>query len=169
MDFPILKRLFCSVCGLSSLHHEGWFLLMENRWLDHLKILTWHSSLASDGQVKCACCREHLKVLVAYWLEEASLRLAAPTCRQPIPLDSDREDSGTDVVPDPMGRVVGELSVSREPLSRSWIGSPEILECILDALIPEPDESRPAAKRSRMLDVQPPMQQVQPWPGPMLH
>jgi len=171
MNFPMLKRLPCSVCGLSSLHHDGWFLVMENRWLDHLKILTWHSALATGGQVKCACCRQHLKVLIAYWLEEATLRLAAPSYGHLIPLAGNPEGFGTDLDPQEMGRLVGELSVSREPLSSNWAGSPETLECILDALIPESNESQSTAAESTGLEVQapvPPMQQAQVWPGPAL-
>ena len=48
MDNLITKRLPCSVCGLDTFRRTGWFLVVENRWLDRLKILSWHSSLASQ-------------------------------------------------------------------------------------------------------------------------
>ena len=136
MNCAITKRLPCSVCGLVTLRHHNWFLAMENRWLDHLKILTWHSSLAQEADVKSACSRGHLKVLVAYWLEQASLRLTSPANYLPIPVAGYPDNNEVDLNPRWEGRVIGELSVCREPLSRGWAGSPEALECILDALIP---------------------------------
>ena len=152
MDYAITKRLPCSVCGLVTLRHRNWFLAMENRWLDHLKILTWHSSLAKETDVKSACCREHLKVLVAYWLEEASLRLAFPGTHLPIPLAAYPDHDEVDLNLHSEGRVIGELSVCREPLSRGWAGSPETLECILDALIPADSESTPRAAEFPIFD-----------------
>src|SRR5271169_580901 len=136
MNCAITKRSPCSVCGLVTIRHHNWFLAMENRWFDHLKILTWHGSLAQQAEVKSACCREHLKVLVAYWLEQASLRLASPATHLPIPLAGYPDHEEIDLNRHSEGRVIGELSVCREPLSRSWAGSAETLECILDALIP---------------------------------
>jgi len=128
---------------------------MENRWLDHLRILTWHPSLAKQEQVRSACSREHLKVLIAYWLEEATLRLASPAYRPPLPLTGEGGPPEPELDPQSMGRLLAELSVCREPLSRTWVGSPEALECILDAMIPAPAESRPAENPIRMFDPQP--------------
>jgi hypothetical protein len=174
MDRTITKRLPCSVCGLVTRRHERWFLVMENRWLDHLKILTWHSSLAREADVKSACSREHLKVLVAYWLEEASLRLASPARRLPIPLAGIPDRLDLDLDPHAAGCVLGELSVYRESLSRGWSGSPEALESILEAIVPTmnapttnalatSDRPRPAI-RFRITDPAPP-----PWPGFVQH
>jgi hypothetical protein len=146
MNCAITKHLPCSVCGLATLRHHNWFLAMENRWLDHLKILTWHASLAQEADVKSACGREHLKVLVAYWLEQASLRLASPANHLPVPLAGYPETDDVDLTLHSGGRVIGELSVCREPLSRAWSGSPETLECILDALIPAETENKPAVQ-----------------------
>jgi hypothetical protein len=47
MDYAIKKRSPCCVCGLDMLRRSGWFLVIENRWLDRLKILSWHSTLAT--------------------------------------------------------------------------------------------------------------------------
>lgn len=152
MDCAITKRLPCSVCGVVTLRHHNWFLAMENRWLDRLKILTWHSTLARETDVKSACGREHLKVLVAYWLEQASLRLASPANHLPIPLAGFPDNDEVDLNPKFEGRVIGELSVCREPMSRAWAGSPETLECILEALIPAETESQPSALEFRIFD-----------------
>lgn len=165
MDLPMLKRLPCSVCGLVTFGHRSWFLVMENRWLDLLKIFTWHPSLARDQHARSACCRQHLKVLLAYWLEQASFQLASPGYPQPIPLAATGEETGPDTDPKFLGRLVGELSVCREPLSRSWSGSPEALECILDALIPEQAESKPVPPAPRVFDPR----RARPFPGFALH
>lgn len=156
MDCLTIKWLPCSVCGRVAFHHAGWYLVMENRWLDRLKILSWHPSLAKQEQVRSACSREHLKVLIAYWLEEATLRLSSPSYRPPLPLAGDGDRSEAELEPQSMGRLLAELSVYREPLSGNWAGSPEALECILDAMIPEPVvESQPARKPLRAFDPQP--------------
>jgi hypothetical protein len=42
MNYAITKRFPCSACGLDTIRHAGWFLVVENRWLDRLKILPWH-------------------------------------------------------------------------------------------------------------------------------
>lgn len=59
-----------------------------------------------------------------------------------------------DVDPDPdsVGRLVGELAVHRESFSRVWSGSPEALECILDALIAIGAENKPQALEFRLFD-----------------
>jgi hypothetical protein len=155
MNFPILKRLPCSVCGLVALRHEGWFLVLENRWLDRLKILTWHATLARQGYVRSACSREHLKLLMAYWLEESSLRLASPACRVPSPLAGIPESAVPEIDPKTMGCFIAELSVCREPMSRGWAGSPESLECILEALVPPQGEKRAPARAVRLFEPRP--------------
>ena len=159
MDCAITKRLPCSVCGLVTLRHHNWFLAIENRWLDHLKILTWHSSLAKQPDVKSACGRDHLKVLVAYWLEQANLRLASPANHLPIPVAGCPDKDEGELDQHSEGRMIGELSVCREPLSRGWAGSPETLECILDALIPAETESEPSAIEFRIFE--PPLEPSQ--------
>jgi hypothetical protein len=154
MECGIPKNLPCAVCGLVTFRHAGWYLLMENRWLDHLKVLTWHASLAGKQEVRSACCREHLKVIVAYWLEEASLPQASPKLHLSIPLPGSGKDHA-DPEPQATGRLIGELSVHRESWSRSWAGSPATLECILDVLIPETTENKRSAREYRTSNMQP--------------
>ncbi len=139
MDFFIPKRLPCSVCGLVSFRHEGWFQVVENRWLDHLKILSWHPSLATQKKVRSACCSRHLRVLIAHWLDQASLRLI-PHAEPPSPITSDPALPDFSLDHRSAGHLVGELSIHRESLSRVWTGSAATLESILDALIPGSNE-----------------------------
>jgi hypothetical protein len=151
MDYPITRRSACSVCGLDTFRHTGWFLVIENRWLDRLKILSWHSSLATQKDMKSVCCRQHLKTLIAHWLTQASLRLP-PARDLPLPIGSDPNLTDVDLGPHAIGRMVGELAVHRESFSRVWSGSPETLECILDALITIGAENKPHALEFQLFD-----------------
>ena len=145
--FSIKKRLPCSVCGLDSFSRSGWFLVVENRWLDRLRILTWHPSLASKKGFQSVCGRQHLKVLIAYWLEQANLRqLSSP--EEPPPNSSacccsdDLFQSGAGAM------LVGELSVFRDEDSQMWEGSAATLDSIIDALA-TPDVNAPAVPDNR--------------------
>jgi hypothetical protein len=135
MGSAVTKRPPCSVCGLDTLRRDGWFLVVENRWLDRLKILTWHPSLASQQGFKSACGREHLKILIGYWLDEASLGLV-PQANELMPITSNAGPDETELGAEASGKLVGELSVFREAFSHVWTGSPATLEAILDALMP---------------------------------
>lgn len=154
MDYAITKRSPCSVCGIDTFRRTGWFLVVENRWLDHLKILSWHSSLAAQKDVKSVCCRQHLKALIAHWLTQASLRLP-PAHNPPLPIGSDPALDDFDLGPHAIGCLVGELAVHRESFSRVWSGSAAALECILDALITIEDENKPHALEFQLLDLPP--------------
>lgn len=154
MDYQITKRSPCSVCGLDTFRRTGWFLVVENRWLDRLKILSWHSSLASQKDMKSVCSRQHLKTLIAHWLSQASLRLP-PGHSPPLPIGSDPTLTDVDLGPHSVGRLVGELAVHRESFSRVWSGSPAALECILDALITIGAENKPHALECQLFDLPP--------------
>jgi hypothetical protein len=149
-DHPIAKRLPCAVCGLDTFRHTGWFLVAENRWLDRLKILSWHSSLVGQEGVKSVCCRQHLKTLVAHWLTQASLRLPLPTLPWPPSGGSSPEDG--EPLPGLVARLIGELAVHRESVSSIWSGSPEALESILDALLTIGADNKRRGVEFRRLD-----------------
>jgi hypothetical protein len=151
MDYAIRKRTPCSVCGLDTFGHTGWFLVVENRWLDRLKILSWHPSLARQKDAQSVCCGQHLRTLIAYWLTQASLRLP-PAHRLPRPRSSDPTLTDVDFGLRSVGRLVGELAVHRESFSRVWSGSPAALECILDALVTIGDENKPHAPEFHHFD-----------------
>jgi hypothetical protein len=149
---PMAKRRACSVCGLDTFRHKGWFLVVENRWLDRLKILSWHSALATQPDMKSVCSREHLKALIAHWLTQASLRLP-PSHYAPMAISSDPSLTDIDLGPEAVGRLVGELAVHRESFSRVWSGSPAALEYILDALIAIGAENRSHALECQLYDL----------------
>ncbi len=151
MEYASTKHSPCCVCGLDTFRHTAWFLVTENRWLDRLKILSWHSSLASQKDVKSVCCRHHLKTLVAHWLTQASLCLPAVD-HTPLPIGSDPTLNDPDLGADSAGRLVGELAVHRESFSRVWSGSPAALESVLDALITIGAENKPHALEFHVFD-----------------
>jgi hypothetical protein len=124
----------CSARGLDTIRRAGWLLVVGNRWLDRLKILSWHASLAAQKDIKSVGCRDHLKRLIAHWLTQASLRLP-PSESAPMPMGSDPSLADFDLGPLAVGRLLGELAVHRESFSQVWSGSPESLECILGAIL----------------------------------
>lgn len=125
--------------------------MAENRWLDRLKILSWHHSLASQQDMESVCSREHLKILVVRWLTQASLHLP-PADFPSLPVENASTVSNGDLGPAAVGRLVGELAVHRESFSRVWSGSPGTLECILDALITIGAENKPDALEFQLFD-----------------
>jgi hypothetical protein len=124
----------CAVCGREASDGSGWFLVVEDSWLDRLKILHWHPILAEQEEMQGVCSKLHLKTLLTHWLNNANLQFAASEAFR-LPAASNggmtlacfRAASAT--------TVVGELAVYRESLSRVWTGSQQALECILDALL----------------------------------
>ncbi|MFZ3264438.1 MAG: hypothetical protein WA172_10595 [Terriglobales bacterium] len=155
MNSLIAKRLPCSLCGLVSSHHDGWFLVIENRWLDRLKILSWHSSLATQKEIKSACSRQHLRMLIGQWLVDASLRLPPLANTPPTPIASAPGRPEFDLEHNSAGYLLGELSVHRETLSGGWTGSHAALEAILDALIPVVDPGSNWTTEYRFFDPPP--------------
>lgn len=136
MDRDQASGMSCGVCGIETKRHVGWFLVMENCWLDRVKVLSWHPMLARDSRVRGVCGKVHLKTLLTHWLNHANLQLmaggAAPGAA-PLPMDTSHADS--QYANFSVGRVLGELAVEREKLSPVWTGSPETMDCIRDALI----------------------------------
>jgi len=150
MDRRLPTRLPCAVCGTETDQHASWFLVIENRWLDRLKILSWHPVLATQKNMLSVCGRLHLKALLTHWLTKANLELQADRDRvMPITSESQTE---ADQGPLSVGRLVGELTVHRESLSRVWTGSPETLESILNALMSDV-EPRTRATNFSVFDV----------------
>ena len=79
------------------------------------------------------CCEQHLKTLLTHWLTNVNLKLMA-TGASSWPQASLNPPSEGDSTMMSVGRLVGELAVHRESLSRVWTGSAEALECIVSAL-----------------------------------
>jgi hypothetical protein len=132
MNEPGTKVVTCAVCGAQTNHHTNWFLVAENRWLDHLKILSWHPTLADQAEIQSVCGEEHLKILILHWLTQANLNLRNGN-HTAVRLPAEPREQ-TEAAPATVGRLLGELAVHRNPLSQNWTGSTQTLECIVNAL-----------------------------------
>ena len=122
----------CTVCGQEAGDGAGWFLVAENNWLDSIKILRWHPTLAEQEAMHGVCCIEHVRTLLIHWLNFASLLFpTSPSLCRPTGGSMDAEKTGVKFNP----ALVGELAIHRESLSRTWSGSEQALDCILEALI----------------------------------
>lgn len=128
----------CAICLEPRLGGDGWFLLIENRWTDRLKILGWNDGLASEPGVHAACGAEHVQQLVIHWMAMGTLdypfarthREAKRSLRRPS------EKPASTPEPDTRGiKVFGELAVHRESLERVLSENPQSLASILLALI----------------------------------
>jgi hypothetical protein len=124
----------CAVCGRESSEHAGWFLVVENAWLDRVKILSWHPALAEQDQMQSVCGKRHLQILVTHWLTYANLNFVLFRIPE-FALTANADATEAKPEPPSAGRLVGELAVHRESLSRLWTGSPEARESIFRALI----------------------------------
>ena len=150
MDRDLPNRLSCVVCGIETKRHAGWFLVMENCWLDRVRVLSWHPVLAREGGMRGVCGKQHLKTLVTHWLNNANLQLVAGGA-PPWPPAVDIRQRGSNDTAFSTGKVLGELAVQRESLSHVWTGSPEARECILNALIGG-TETQPQGPENRLPD-----------------
>ncbi len=119
----------CAVCGIQSVYHANWFLVLENRWLDHLKILSWHPALAEQAEIQKVCGEEHLRILLWHWLTQANLDLHGEQKAPPL-MARYLEDTE----PSSAGRLLAELAVHRYPRSANWTGSAQMFECIVRAI-----------------------------------
>ena len=139
MNQSSMKAAACAVCGAQTHYHANWFLVAENRWLDHLKVLSWHPVLADRADMQSVCGEDHLKVLIRHWLTQADLDLR--NGKQNLPQNAELAQACELSY---AGRVLGELAVHRNPLSRNWTGSAQALECILSALTGREPKARAA-------------------------
>jgi len=123
----------CTVCGMESTSHAGWFLVLENGWLDTIKVLSWHPALAEQEQIRSVCGKRHLRALITHWLRYANLRFDAARAEE-FRLGPEDSASSDELQPGSAGLLVGELAVHRESLSKLWTGSLQERESIFEAL-----------------------------------
>lgn len=143
--------LGCAVCGREPGYGIGWFLVVEDSWLDRLTILHWHPILAEQKEMRGVCGRLHLKTLLIHWLTRANLQFAASEAFR-LPASSNRGMSGAGPGAAFVTSMVGELAVDRESLSRVWTGSPQALECILEALLGELTQELPQPAKTGLAE-----------------
>ena len=127
----------CTICGQRRTADDGWFIVLENRWTDRLKILGWSDVLARQPGSHHTCGPEHVQELVVHWMTTGTLdypfaQVSEIAERQADGIAGNNEHSE----PDMKGlRVLGELAVHRESLIRILDERPESLAPVLEALL----------------------------------
>ena len=129
--------VFCTICGEPHRAGESWFVLTENRWTDRLKILGWNDQLVGQSGAYPACGAAHVQQLVVHWMTVGRLDHPFACVPSANPKSRRHRQACTPVHElDTRGaKVIGELSVHRESLSRILVESPGSLASILEALI----------------------------------
>lgn len=130
--------VFCTICWRTREKNDEWFLLVENRWTDRLKILTWHDELACSPEFYAACCAAHAQLLVIHWMTTATLDypFAAQACVDSLTSSAGLVQLSTiKEEPDTSGaETLGELAVHRESIDKILVESPSSLGSVLSAL-----------------------------------
>jgi hypothetical protein len=153
----------CTICGEFHSGKQRWFLIVEDRWQDKLKILHWDARVAAMPGIHSACGAGHLQQLVVHWMTTGSVD--HPFARAAYGLTPQARQRSPRAATEPFEsgglRQIGELTVHRESLRRVLSENPASLNSILDALLsalhrdsppetPEPDwedgTARPAAR-----------------------
>jgi hypothetical protein len=130
--------VFCTICLTTRKRNEEWFLLVENRWTDRLKVLGWHDELASSPATHAACCAAHVQLLVIHWMTTGTLHY--PFAHTEAWADFSETPRAVRVSsmkdePDMTGvRVLEELAVHRETIDRILVENPASLAVMLTAL-----------------------------------
>jgi hypothetical protein len=144
-----LRTLACTICGGCKLGTQRWFLILEDRWQDKLKILHWDDRLAIRRGIHHVCGAAHLQELVVHWMTTGSLdypfaltvsRPESPAAR-PSP-----EWPARRVSEDGRVRPIGELSIHRDSMRRVLSENPESLRSILDALLSALERDAPRSR-----------------------
>ena len=125
----------CTLCGRERTPGSEWFLLIESRWQDKVKILKWNDQLAAQAGVQPVCSAAHAQELVVHWMTTGSLDY--PFAR--IKVSPRRSHTKFPALPYEvdarLGKQIGELAIHRESIQRVLRESPHSLIAILDALL----------------------------------
>src|SRR5262249_28048390 len=82
----------CRICLTNRKKNEEWLLLVENRWTDRLKILSWHEELAATPATHSACCPAHVQLLVIHWMTTGTLAGMLAGLKDALPKQVDRAE-----------------------------------------------------------------------------
>jgi hypothetical protein len=110
----------CSVCGMIKAETESWFLLVENRWHDRLKIVRWDENAAKFDTTYHACGLAHAREFLHAWVTAGELLPPHKMTLRPFP-----EEQSDEV------QSIGDLSIHRHSLKNT----PEGLKSLLDAVV----------------------------------
>jgi len=122
----------CTICGREKTK-PGWFLVVENRWEDKLKVFQWDDRLATKSGVREVCSAAHARELALHWISTATLNY-------PFVRSDYREAHG--IFPTANSHLhangaqeLGALSVHRDSITRVLSENPNSLNPLLDELV----------------------------------
>jgi hypothetical protein len=140
------QRCACIICGTERHPSQSWFLLMESRWQDRLKILQWDDRLAKQKGMHPACSANHVQELVIHWMTTGSMDYPFARVSPESPKLSWRKliEAPPEANLNPE-QVIGELAVHRESMRRVLRDSPQSLSEILSALMEALEGNSPMA------------------------
>ena len=133
------QQVTCTICGARSTGDTGWFLVLQDSWLDRLKILHWNRGLAVQQGVHALCDAMHVRELVAHWMATGSLEypfafLSSPQQELRI-IEFGTKKRGAAPAQLQSAVLIGELAVHRQSLDRALRENPQSLSGILEALL----------------------------------
>jgi hypothetical protein len=122
----------CTICGREKTR-PGWFLVVENRWEDKLKVFQWDDRLATKSGAHEVCSATHARELALHWMSTGTLDY--PFARRDFweahgifpTANSQLNASGA--------QELGALSVHRDSITRVLSENPNSLNPILDELV----------------------------------
>ena len=122
----------CTICGREKTK-PGWFLVVENRWEDKLKVFQWDDRLAIKSGVHEVCSAAHARELALYWMSTATLnypfvRSDYRECRGIFPTANSHLHAND-------AQELGALSVHRDSITRVLSENPNSLNPLLDELV----------------------------------
>ena len=144
------KRMVCSICGEQKRAGQAGFLVLEDAWLDRLKILRWNHRLAAHPRVHFLCTPTHVGELVAHWMATGTVTyplLSAGNLARKQDLMEHLESPETPAISSE--GLIGELAVHRESLERALRDHPESLSSILNALLSALEYAAPSAEGAK--------------------
>ena len=126
----------CAISGRSRTLDDTWFLLVESRWQDKIKIPQWHDRLGRRASFHSVAAAVHAQELVVRWMTTGSLGYPFARTRIEPQARAHRPRPGeVDDVDTRMGQQIAELAIHRESIHHILRDSHHFLTAILDALL----------------------------------
>jgi hypothetical protein len=139
----------CTICGCTRDPEDDWFLMIESRWQDKVKILQWQEQLAGQAEVSQLCSPAHVQELVVHWMTTGGLDYPFARLENRERAQSHRLGRAVTDFDIRSAQQIGELAIHRESIERILRESPYSLTAILDALLGALERSAAPAKPVR--------------------
>jgi hypothetical protein len=125
----------CAICGRAKAIQDHWYLMIESRWQDKVKILQWHEQLATQAEIYQLCSAAHVQELVVHWMTTGGLDYPFARLEKRERTPSHHVARAVSEADLRNVQQIGELAIHRESIERILRESPYSLTAILDALL----------------------------------